>query len=145
MAPCWLTNELHGAGIFFRSRQLSSCSRISQHFMKPKNSIPCSHEPSTGSNPEPAQTSPHHPHSSSLKSILILSTWLNSIISEASSGYKIKQRNKPLWEESGSYCVVKNLGLRWHCHAERVKEGRLTQKKNVFQWLLLGRRNIFTF
>jgi hypothetical protein len=41
-----LTNELHGAEPFLRSRQLCSYSRISQQFIKPKGSLPCSKGPS---------------------------------------------------------------------------------------------------
>jgi hypothetical protein len=40
-----LTYWLHGAEPFFRSVQLCSYSRISQHFMGPEGSLPCSQEP----------------------------------------------------------------------------------------------------
>jgi hypothetical protein len=36
-----------------RNRQLRRYSRISQHFMKPEGSLPCSQEPSNGPYPEP--------------------------------------------------------------------------------------------
>jgi hypothetical protein len=49
-----LTHSLiHGAEPFLRSRQLCSHSGISQYFMEPEGSLPCSQEPSTGSSPEP--------------------------------------------------------------------------------------------
>ncbi|PNF14089.1 hypothetical protein B7P43_G01064, partial [Cryptotermes secundus] len=35
----------HGAEPFLRSRQLCSYSRISQHFMEPECSLPCSQQP----------------------------------------------------------------------------------------------------
>jgi hypothetical protein len=44
---------------FFRSCQLYSHSRTSQHFMEPECSLPCSQEPSTGLFPEPDQSSPY--------------------------------------------------------------------------------------
>jgi hypothetical protein len=59
---------------FFRSRQLSSYSRTSQHFMEPEGTLLCSQEPSTDPYPEPDQSNPSHPIS--LRSILILSTYL---------------------------------------------------------------------
>jgi hypothetical protein len=56
-----LTHSTHGAEPFLRSRQLCSYSRISQHFMEPEGSLPCSQEPSTGSYPKPDQSNPYHP------------------------------------------------------------------------------------
>jgi hypothetical protein len=49
----------HGAEPFLRSRQL--CRLSTQHFMEPKDSMPCSQEPSSSPYPEPYQSSPHHP------------------------------------------------------------------------------------
>jgi hypothetical protein len=51
---------LHGAGPFFRNRQLCSYSRTSQHFMEPIVSVLCSQEPSTGPCPEPDQSNSYH-------------------------------------------------------------------------------------
>jgi hypothetical protein len=61
---------LHGAEPFFRSRQLCSYSRTSQHFKAPKSLLPCSQEPSTG--PCPVHTTASY----FLTSILILSIHL---------------------------------------------------------------------
>jgi hypothetical protein len=59
---CWQTMSLtHGAEPFLRSRQLCSYSRISQRFMEPEDSLPCSQEPYTGSYLKPDQSNPYHP------------------------------------------------------------------------------------
>jgi hypothetical protein len=39
----------------------SSIQEFSQRFKKPEYSLPFLQEPSTGSNPEPDQSSPYHP------------------------------------------------------------------------------------
>jgi hypothetical protein len=51
----------HGAEPFLRSHQLSSCSRISQHFMEPEGLLPCSQGPSADPYPEPDQSNQYHP------------------------------------------------------------------------------------
>jgi hypothetical protein len=51
----------HGAESFLRSCQLLSYSRISQKFMEPVGSLPCSQDLSTGPYPEPDQSTPPHP------------------------------------------------------------------------------------
>jgi hypothetical protein len=50
----------YGAEPFFRSHQLCSHSRTSQHFVEPEGSSSCSQEPSNGPYPESDQPSPHH-------------------------------------------------------------------------------------
>jgi hypothetical protein len=72
----WRFNSIHGGEPFFRSRQLCSHSRTSQHFMEPEGSLPYSQEPYTSPYPEPDISSPYHPHPISLRFILILSTQL---------------------------------------------------------------------
>jgi hypothetical protein len=54
-------NLLHGAQPFLRSRQSLSYSRTSLHFMEPKDSLPCSQEPSKSPYPKPDQSNPYHP------------------------------------------------------------------------------------
>jgi hypothetical protein len=54
-----LTNQLHGAESFFRNRQSLIYSRIFQNFMESEGSVPRSQEPSTGSHPEPDESSPY--------------------------------------------------------------------------------------
>jgi hypothetical protein len=51
----------HGAEPFFRSCQLCSYSRTSQHIMEPGGSSPRSHKPYTGPYPQPDQFNPYHP------------------------------------------------------------------------------------
>jgi hypothetical protein len=58
----YITHSLtHGAEPFWRSCQLCSYSRTSQHFMKPEGSLPCLQERSTGPCSEPDQSNPYHP------------------------------------------------------------------------------------
>jgi hypothetical protein len=47
--------------LLLRGRQMSSHARISQRFMEPAGSLPCSQEPSTSPYPEPDQSNPYHP------------------------------------------------------------------------------------
>jgi hypothetical protein len=68
----YITNRLRGTGPFLRIRQSLSYSRISQHFMEPKGSSPCSQEPTTGPCPEQHQSSPHYSILSPLRFVLIL-------------------------------------------------------------------------
>jgi hypothetical protein len=73
---CFVVYSLtHGTQPFFRSRQLCSHSRTSQHFMEPEGSLPSSEEPSTGPYPETNKSNPQHASYLS-KPILILSTHL---------------------------------------------------------------------
>jgi hypothetical protein len=43
-----------------RNRQSLSFLGISQHFMEPEGSLPCSQEPTIGPYPEPDQSSPYY-------------------------------------------------------------------------------------
>jgi hypothetical protein len=52
-------------------------SGIFQYFMELEGSLPYSQVPSTGAYPDPDQSSLYHPHSISLRSILILFTRLH--------------------------------------------------------------------
>jgi hypothetical protein len=69
-----LTTFTHGAEPFLRSHQLCGYSGISQHFMEPDGSLPCSQEPSTGPYAEPDKSNLAHPISR--RFTLILSTHL---------------------------------------------------------------------
>jgi hypothetical protein len=51
------TSPTHATEPFLRS----SYSRISQHFIEPEGSLPCSQEPSTGLYPESDQSNPYDP------------------------------------------------------------------------------------
>jgi hypothetical protein len=46
---------------FLRNRQSLSYSTVSQHITEPEDSLPRSHEPSTGPYPEPDESIPYHP------------------------------------------------------------------------------------
>jgi hypothetical protein len=59
-----LLHALHantGITNFMELSQSRSYSRISQRFMIPEGSLPCSQEPSTGPYPKPDRSSPSHP------------------------------------------------------------------------------------
>jgi hypothetical protein len=56
-----LTNRLHGAEFFLGNPNSRNGHRVSQHFMEPEDSLPCSQEPSSGPCPEPDESSPCHP------------------------------------------------------------------------------------
>jgi hypothetical protein len=58
---CRVSNSLRGAQCFFSSRQLLSYSRMSQNSMQPGGSLLCSQEPSSGTYPEPDESSPCYP------------------------------------------------------------------------------------
>jgi hypothetical protein len=64
----------HWSEPFFRRSQFCSYSRISQHFMEPEGSLPCSQEPSTV--PFLSQINPIHTIPSYLRSLLIFFTHL---------------------------------------------------------------------
>jgi hypothetical protein len=51
----------HGAEPYLRWRHSISYLRISQYFIEPESSLPCSQEPSTGPYPKPDQSSPYYP------------------------------------------------------------------------------------
>jgi hypothetical protein len=54
-------NQLYGADRHSRGRQLGSHSILSEHFIEPEGSLPCSQQLSTFSYPEPDRSSSHHP------------------------------------------------------------------------------------
>jgi hypothetical protein len=68
---------------YVRSWEAANCPAIQEipsNFNEPESSSPCSQEPSHGPYPEPVRSSLHHPipsHPISLRSILILSTYLH--------------------------------------------------------------------
>jgi hypothetical protein len=68
--------KYHGGEHYSRDHKLFGHSIVSQHFMEPEGSIPNSQELFTCPYPEPDQSSPHHPHPTSTRSILILSKHL---------------------------------------------------------------------
>jgi hypothetical protein len=62
---------------FSRSASCQTTEEFSKRFMEPKGSLPHSKEPANDPHPEPDQSIQYHPHhSSSLRLILILCTYL---------------------------------------------------------------------
>jgi hypothetical protein len=68
---CTITNQIHGADSL-RSRQSLSYSKTSQNFMELEGISQCLQQPAIGPYPELHESSPYHPHTISLRSILIL-------------------------------------------------------------------------
>jgi hypothetical protein len=55
------TDWLHGAEHFLTSYYPRTCSRDYPSLVEPSNSLPCSHDPTTESFPEPEQSNPNSP------------------------------------------------------------------------------------
>jgi hypothetical protein len=87
------------------SRQLRSHSRISQHFIEHKGSIPSSQEHSTGPYPEPYQSNPHHPIISLQDPFYYCPPWSDLYIM-----YKIILINKKLqiWPKVRNFEAISN-------------------------------------
>jgi hypothetical protein len=62
---------------FLRSRQSLSYARISQHFMEPESSLPCSQEPSTGPCSQPDEFNPYHLSNIHFNIILPPTSWFS--------------------------------------------------------------------
>jgi hypothetical protein len=71
-----LTNCLLNSMKLNPSWKATSLSRISQHSLEHRNSLPCSQEPFTSPYSESNESCPYAPHSISLRSVLILSSRL---------------------------------------------------------------------
>jgi hypothetical protein len=101
-----------GAEPFLRSCQLCSYSRTSQHFTEPKDSSPLSQESSTEPYPEPGRSTPYHPHSISLKPIVILSTHLRLGLPSGTAMYSPKtHKNISILKVLNVYTSIPNFGL----------------------------------
>jgi hypothetical protein len=67
--------NIHKGPIYTNKHMNNTYTRISQHFMEPEVSLPCSQEPSTGPYPEPDLSNPYHPIPSTLVKATIFVRW----------------------------------------------------------------------
>jgi hypothetical protein len=71
-----VANQLTPCSLVFVKPPFSTYSKIPQYFMEPEDSLPCSHEPSTGPYHERYESSPYHPIICLLRLIIMLSSHL---------------------------------------------------------------------